>query len=284
MDKNNIVRSAISTFDKYCDGYGNPGTIGNGYYLGMVLGCGVADYSLSHEGSRMLDEIDAFDKAEVGQTTIGQINMTIVSSFCGIHGLIWGLDVVQTKDVRKRLDYGPKEVVFQSGELIQIFSIDPIAQATKALFGTVENKKYPLVPGGHVPCASKNIKFHEPCRLYASIAIGIPKDRNSNACLLMEDVGRWKSGMTQDELTLRKSTVVEKLAKSILQIGKNQKVEYKEIFIGVTDVELEANQVGCALVAAPYFVIAKNAIPEGNPENILSMNLEQWIAANEKYN
>lgn len=277
MDRSKIANAAISVFDNYCDGYGNPGANGNGYYLGMVLGCGVTDYSLSHEGSRILDEIDAFDKAEVGQTTIGQINMTIVSSFCGLHGLIWGYDVAKSKNMKRRLEYGPKEIILENGSNIQIYSIEPIAEATKALFGTVENKKYPLIPGGHVPCASKNIKSHEPGRIYASIAVGIPKDREKNACLLMEDVGRWKSNMSEEEISSRKSTVVEKLAQSIVQIGKNQKVEYSEIFVGITDVELKEGQIGCALVAAPYFVLAKQAIPNNNPEKILDMNLEEWI-------
>jgi len=276
MDKNSIVRSAVSTFDKYCDGYGNPGTEGNGYFLGVVLGCGVTDFNLSHDGSIMLDEIDAFDKAEVGQTTIGQINMTIVSSFCGLHGLIWGFDVIRANNIRRHLGFGPKSVVDVSGSEIPVYSIEPMVEATKELFGTVEQKRFPLIPGGHVPCASKNIKSHDESRIYASLAIGIPKDRSQNACLLMEDVGKWSGMVSDEEAIQKKAVVIEKLAQSILAIGKNQHVEYEEIFIGITDIAVRAGQVGCALVAAPYFVLAKNAIPNGDVDTLLSDDLHSW--------
>src|SRR5690606_19271134 len=88
-NKDVLLQNAISPYENYCDGYGNLSSSGNSYILGLTLGIGVAKKQSSHHGSKMLDEINAFDLAEVSGPYIGQLNMSIVSSFCGVQGLIW---------------------------------------------------------------------------------------------------------------------------------------------------------------------------------------------------
>jgi histidine decarboxylase len=270
------AQGSVSPYNNYCDGYGNHGASGNNYFLGVVLGIGVAPLELGHAGSVLLDEINAFDRAEVEDTTIGQINMTIVSSFCGPQGVIWGYDVVKASNLKQHISYAPKNIATKN-KSIPIYSIKPMIDATKALFGTVKKPHFPLIPGSHVPCAGKNKKGLGPIHIYAAIGIGIPKDRDKNACLLMEDIGflpleeRHKGDMNK-----KRGEVLHGMAKSIVAIGENQLAEYEEIYVGMKDVNVKKNEVGCALVAAPYFTLAKNAIPDGNAENLVKQNLTQW--------
>ncbi len=270
-----VVHGAISAYENYCDGFESPGATGNNYLLGVVLGAGVAKLDLRHDGSQILDEINAFDRAEVAETNIGQTNMTIVSSFCGPAGAIWGYDLVKADNLRSphELEIDPVESIERS---IPVYTAKPLMDATKALFGTVDEKRFPLLPGAHVPCAGKNFKDVGPRNIYAAIAIGIAEDRTKNANLLMEDLG-WLP-LRQDEKSHRKykKIVLQSLAKSIVEVGKNQNVQYKEIFTEMVDVRVTDGHVGCALVAAPYFTLAQNAIPHKDVKKLVNMSLGEW--------
>ena len=83
-----IVKGAVGPNETYCSGYGEPGASGRNYVLGLVLGTGLAKFNLRHDGSQLLDEINAFDRAEVAETNLGQINMTIVSSFLSYNSVL----------------------------------------------------------------------------------------------------------------------------------------------------------------------------------------------------
>ncbi len=66
------------------------------------------------------------------------------------------------------------------------------------------------------------------------------------------------------------------LSKSILTIGKNQQVQYSEIFIGIEHITIATDEIGCALAASPYFTLAQGAFPKSNAIHHLS--LEEWEA------
>ena len=260
----------MAPYDKFCAGYGNPGSSGNGYMLGLVLGTGIAPLKLGHGGSSLLDEINAFDRAEVEETNIGQINMITVSSFCGPQGLIWGYDVLAKDDLRTPL--ANVSAVNSPPHKVPVYSIQSILDATQALFGTVKKPLFPLLPGSHVPCACKTKVLKGPGRAYAAIGIGIPVDRNKAACLLMEDTGEIICEANQT--TKQQSRILQNLAQSIVEIGKNQRVNYREIFVGLKVVSVPQGHVGCALVAAPYFTLAREAIP--NDINLTQLTWEVW--------
>jgi histidine decarboxylase len=278
---------AISPYDDYCEGYGNSGSSGNGYILGTFLGIGKAQAKLGHSGSRMLDEINAFDLAETDGPYIGQINMSIVSSFCGPQGLIWGYDLAVAKGLRRNIDRStfPKYVMDDRSGKIPVCSILPLVEATRSLFGTVDKKKFPLKPGAHVPCAGKNIKAEGPGRIYAGVAIGVAKNRDENACLLMEDTGQipLENSISQDLVYAYEDMICTQLAESVVQIGHNQKVEYAEIFVGVKSIAINKDEIGCALVACPYFTIAKNAVKTSKKKefdfsDIIESNIDEWLS------
>ncbi len=270
------LKEYISPYERYCDGYSNPGASGRGYFIGLTFGIGKTHVEFEHEGSSILDDINSFDKAEVEDVNIGQINMITVSSFCGPIGAIWGYHVLRPKTFVPH-PFFPEAKLIQNGKTIPVYSASSIVDATRALFGTLENKKFPLLPGGHVPCAGKSIKKKGPSHIYCGFALGIAKNQDENANLMMEDLGEiplYIKG-TERESDYRHK-ILENLAKSVLAIGENQNVRYKEIFVEMHDVVVQPGEIGCALVAAPYFTLAQSAIPKSGIQSLVDMDVTTW--------
>jgi hypothetical protein len=63
---------------------------------------------------------------------------------------------------------------------------------------------------------------------------------------------------------------------SVLEVGRNQKVEYEKIFVDIVDRYIKADEIGCALVAAPYFKLAKKAMVDNDTEKTVSASLDEW--------
>jgi histidine decarboxylase len=273
MIKNNIT-DYTSQEKKYCEGYfsNNPK---NNYLLGVNISSGKTKISFSHEGSSKPDEIIAFDNAEISKANLGQTNMMTVSSFCGPRGLIWGYDLC--KITKKNISIGVAEYP------IPLYDLNEINKAFTKLTGTINRPRFPFLPGSHVPCATKCITKRGEAFLYAALAIGIPVDRTANACLLMEDAGTIP--LSQASNLEYKEMVLKNLVDSILVIGRNQYIKYKEILAGIEIIYIDKSEIGCALIAAPYFVLAQNAIM---PElNLFDRSIYEWediIKNNFEYN
>ncbi len=271
FSKNKIISSAISPFNQYCTGY--PGV--KNYITALVLGIGSFKKTFSHPGSNLLDSIMAYDKAETDSAYLGQINMSIVSSFCGPQGLIWGHDIVKEEGFNLPSFFSAKKLGLD--KKIKIRSGKNLRKAALALLGSNEERHFPLLPGTHTPCAGKFLYKEGPCQIYAANAIGIPENRNKSACLFMEDVGEIIGNKKETEE--QKGEIFAGAVKSVLAIGKNQNILYKEIYVDLITREIPVNQMGCALVAIPYLLLAQNAITE-NLENI---NLKNWVEKTKKY-
>lgn len=282
-----MLKNALSPYDNYCDGFGPNHSSGNDYVLAVVLGVGKAKMQFNHEGSKLLDEINAFDLAEVDGPYIGQINMSIVSSFCGPQGMIWGYDLAKATNLYSRPERGTFPSFVEepdTNKKIPVYSILPLVNSAEALLGNVTEKKFILRPGAHVPCAGKNIKKEGPGIIYSAIAIGIAEDRDKEACLIMEDIGEIPihEGKTQNLLNRYQDLIYTNLVKSVLQIGRNQRVKYKEIFVGLKSIHMDEGEIACSLVACPYLTLAKNAIFKDTAgkldfQRTIDCNIEEWI-------
>lgn len=268
FSKNEIIRSSLSPYDNYCVGYAGKG----GYFTALVMGIGRFKKTFSRSGSKILDTIIAYDRAEIADSYLGQINMQIVSSFCGPQGIIWGYDVVSEEEINTPLQL--QEARHQKLEGVEIKSGGFLRRASKALLGTNDARHFPFLPGTHVPCAGRFQTMEGPGHLYAGIGIGIPENRAKNACLLMEDVGI----LGQTSRSIEEKILLD-LAQSILEVGKNQKIIYKEIFVDFVNKEIQSNEIGCALVAMPYFHLAKKA----SHENLTQQTLKEWTKNSERY-
>ena len=258
-----LLASAIGPHDRYCAGYHGQG----GYLIAVTLGIGVVPATCGHPGSDGLDEILAYDHAESADAYLGQINMTPVSSFCGVEGLIWGYDLA-----RAPLDELPLATWERRGDLdgVSVRSASGLRAAARTLLGTVDDRRFPFLPGSHVPCAGKFRSFRGPARVYAAVAIGIPAERDRAACALMEDVGQLAP---EHAVPQQQHGVLLNMARSVVAVGRNQRVEYREILVDCVSTEVRPGEIGCPLVAIPYFHLAGGAYLRDLGE----MDLAMWI-------
>lgn len=269
----------LSDYPQYCTGYQNPDNHGSGYVLCLCLEIGKVPVTFRHPGSDLLDRINAFDQAEASGTYLGQVNMIQVSSFCGLQGVIWGYDIARHRKLKKKSDLLLTKLPDYRGEKVPVYSASPLFEAGRKLIGTRDKKRFPILPGSHVPCATKNISKFGPCHLYCALAIGVPEDRDANACLLMEDIGEIGNGAGNTKLLeTNKQNIIKGVANSILAVGKNQNIRYKEIYVQLTDLKVDGGEIGCALVAAPYLALAQNALPQGisTVKQMKRMSLQNW--------
>jgi histidine decarboxylase len=203
--------------------------------------------------------------------------MITVSSFCGLAGAVWGYDVVRPAGGFEPHPLIPTGFVRQGRTTVPVYSASPLLGASRALFGTVTGKRFPLLPGAHVPCAGRHIEMAGPCHAYAAFGIAIARDRARDANLIMEDVGIIP--LTEREAgdgQAYKAMILEKVAQSVLVIGENQGVEYSEILLELKDTPVAQGQIGSALIAAPYFTLARQAVPSGGADNLRTLTLDEW--------
>ena len=66
-----IDKTAISPYENYCDGYGAPGAQGNGYVSVLKVSVGTVEKT----DDFLLDGIVSYDRAEINDAYVGQINM-----------------------------------------------------------------------------------------------------------------------------------------------------------------------------------------------------------------
>jgi histidine decarboxylase len=270
-----IVGSAVGPFDAYCDGYGNPGANGTGYVSVLTLHVGKVPKSskLTGQKGKGLDGTVAFDKAESSEAYIGQINLVVASSFSGLNGVIWGYDIAKADELIR----SPLASLFtlQRGRTeTPVYSMEPLLDAGKRLFGTREEKRFPMLPGAHIVAAHKDIIVVGPTTAWCGMALGIASDRQHYANLFMELCGELKLQSAGKRKYF--SQVLHKLAESVALVGENQGVGYKEIFVGIRHEFIPSGYVGAALATAPYVVLAKNAIPQSGPQSLLSMSITDW--------
>ena len=263
-----ILLNSISPYNDYCDGYGNPGATGSGYINVIKLETGIARKGMD----LMLDKILSFDKAETNNTYIGQIDAIIVSSFSGINGLIWGYDLAKSPILLKEK---PLFTVKQINTTVPVYSIEPLLDAGLSLFGTRDNRVFPIMPGAMVRAAFKDYTAEGPTYIWSTIALSIAKDRTKNANLFMEDVGETHcSSMKECQAFMKKK--MKKMALSSIRAGNNSRIHFSKIFLGYRLRYVPKGYVGTAIVASPYITLARNALPKTHPKSIVDMTIDEW--------
>lgn len=293
FDPVSIAEKSASPSDTLCYGYQNTDTEGC-YITTCKLEIGLVDKAKLEEDETLL-HIASYDTAEANGACIGQINMIYVSSFSGPCAAVWGYDLAAPDDLRKKKwftapenkeDLLKDDFSVDAPGIIPVYDITPLLNATESLYGTVADPHFPIIPGAHVPCAAKEgysadaVGTPEPGWIWCFLSLAIAENRSKDACLFVEDTGFF-SDVTGPKLN--KDQVIEQLDKKRREVvytqllcGENQKVPYKEIFIGYKYEYVHQHNYGCALTCAPYVTLAKNAYPGGNPKNLHAMNLKTW--------
>jgi histidine decarboxylase len=275
---------AIAPFETYCDGYGRPGAQG----LGYVCALKVATATVEKTDDALLDRIVAFDHAEAAEAYLGQINMETASSFCGIAGQVWGYDLACADDIASERQEPIFSVTQHDGSLLPIHDGRPLLDAGKALFGTAEARRFPLAPGAHVICANKSVTAYRPRSgppdpehgqaygVWCYLALSIAQDRGTSADLFMEDAGVWRANDSEASLKHWLEGHRRAVANSIVACGQSQHVLYHRTYISYAYVLIPAGHLGVALAVAPYLVLARKALPDGNFAALNGLTLSQW--------
>lgn len=287
FSQENIDKTAIGPFNNYCDGFGCPGAEGNGYVSVLKVSTGVVEKT----NDVLIDGIVAYDRAEANDAYIGQINMETASSFCGINGQIWGYDIAIAEVIKNNTQKPLFSVKQYDGSDLPVFDAEPLLDAGIALFGTEEERRFPPAPGSHVICANKSVTTYRPKEgapdpdkneaygVWCYIAISIAKDRETTACLFIEDAGVWTKNTNMGDFKSFLDKHRKSVIWSVVACGEDQSVVYDRSYISYAYVIMEPGQIGTAITVAPYIVLAKNAVPEKGFRRLNKMNLSEWERA-----
>ncbi len=247
----------MGPFDDYADGYGNVGASGLGYISVLKLETGVVKKDMDS----LLEGIVSYDRAETDGAYAGQINMVAASSFNGINGAVWGYHLAKEDSIAD----GSIRPLFtkkrSDGKEIPVYSVEPLLRAGQALFGTKDERRFPLLPGAHVNCAVKSNTITGPNSVWCAIALAMAEDREKDSNLFIEDCGDSIPAESEEARVVYLAQLLENIAVSIIRCGDDSNVKYKEVFMGYKTRWVPEGHVGCALTCAPYVVLAKNAVP-----------------------
>ena len=279
-----IDKTAISPYDDYCDGYGMPGAYGNGYVSVLKVSSGTVKKS----DDFLLDGIVSYDRAEVTDAYVGQINMLTASSFCGVAGQVWGHDLSVHEDIKNEKIETLFTIDQFDGSKLKVYDAQPLLQAGVELFGTEENRRFNLLPGAHVICANKSVtslrpKEDRPFRegeaygVWSFIAISLSNDRNYCADLFIEDAGLWTKNDNPDDLREFLEMHRRAVAESIVACGEDSHVLFERTYIGFSYTIMKPGEVGNALTCAPYVTLAKNAVPVAGFPQLNNIDMSDWL-------
>ena len=273
---------AIGPFADHCDGYGNPGAEGLGYVNVLKVATAVVEKS----DDALLDGIVAFDAAETEGTWLGQINMTTASSFCGLAGHVWGHDLA-VADGLDQLSPLFSEVQHDATPL-PVYDARPLLEAGRALLGSRQERRFPLAPGAHVPCANRSATAYRPRSgaplpeagqaygVWCYLALSIARDRTRCADMFMEDAGLWTADADEAALQRWLDEHRRAVVRSILACGRGQGTAYERTYIAYACTLIPPGHVGTALAVAPYLVLARNALPGGDFARLGGLSLSEW--------
>jgi len=201
--------------------------------------------------------------------------MITASSFNGLNGAVWGNDLARHDGLIDGSIAPIMKRTRHDGVEIPVYPVTPLLEAGEALFGTADNLRFPLLPGSHVVCATKDITVSGPTTVWSAIALSIAEHRDRDSSLFIEDVGHDAAGQTDAERENTLNARLERIVDSIVLCGEDQDVKYREIFVGFKMQWIPHGYVGCAITCAPYLVLARNAVPK-HPADLLTMSLSQW--------
>ncbi|GBE58061.1 histidine decarboxylase proenzyme precursor [bacterium BMS3Abin01] len=275
MELEDVVNGAVGPFDEYCDGYGNAGASGLGYVSVLKLQTG----KVRADMDKVLEGIVSYDRAETLGAYVGQINMVAASSFCGLNGAVWGYHLARAESIA---DASIQPLFYRQrgdGVKIPVYSVEPLLDAGRALFGTMGERRFPPLPGAHVNCAVKSHTVKGPTSIWCAIGLAMAEDRQRDSNLFVEDAGDAPHLESDEDRMAYLENLMEHMATSIVLCGDDSSVKYKEIFLGYRTGWIPEGYVGCALTCAPYVVLARNAVPPAGAAAMLSMKLSEWEAA-----
>ena len=279
-----IVRNCRNTTPSSCGGYLEPTATGQpgAYVSTILLSTGAVNleqfpgFPFEEDLDQGMAQIVSYDRAECNDSYIGQVNMLQASSFSGVNGAIWGYDLAVDSRIGKTYPVGRIEN-------IPIYSLIPLRDATRQLFGVADERHFPPQEGAMVVCAEKyrtSMVSDGNMWIWCALGFAIAEDRDNQACLFMEDTGIMT--LPEDEevaVRTRLDDRLNRIAYAAYLCGENQGARYKKIYIGWKASHIPKNHVGCALACAPYVTLPEGAFSNIFPESeILELSTEDWLS------
>lgn len=272
-----VVNQAVGPKKEFCMGYLTPtgASGGEGYITTLKLSVGTVDV---RDLDAVTERFVAHNRCEKNDAYMGQVNIIKGSSYCGLNGALWGFDLVLHDDIARHKGAPIYTQAQPEGAEVPVYNIRPLLEATERLFGKEGERRFPLMPGVHVPCASKSTMAFGPLWAWSAIGIAIPKDRDANACLIMTDADVYgDDSTTEGEIIGFLEGVLRKVTNSIVLCGADEHVEYERIYVGYKYIFAEENQVGAALACAPFIYLAQDAIPKGmKASDLCKLSVSEW--------
>ena len=278
-----IIRNCRNTTARTCGGYLEPTATGRpGAYISTVLlSTGSVDleqfpgYPFEEDLDQGMAEIVSYDRAECNDSYIGQVNMLQASSFSGVNGAIWGYDLAVDSRIGKTHPVGRIEN-------IPIYSLIPLRDATRQLFGVADSRHFPPQEGAMVVCAEKyrtSAVSDGTMWIWCALGFAIAEDRDNHACLFMEDTGIMShSADEEDAVRDRLDARLNRIAYAAYLCGENQGARYRKIYIGWKASHVPKNHVGCALACAPYVTLPAGAFRNiAEDADILGLSTDDWL-------
>ena len=279
-----IDKTAISPYENYCDGYGAPGAQGNGYVSVLKVSVGTVEKT----DDFLLDGIVSYDRAEINDAYVGQINMLTASSFCGIAGQVWGHDLAAHNDIIEKKIKPVLEIDQYDGSKLHVYDAKPLLEAGIELFGTEKERRFTLLPGAHTICANKGVTAYRPKEdrplkegeaygVWCFIALSLSADRDNCADLFIEDAGLWTKNDSAEDLKAFLEEHRKSVAWSVVSCGQDSHVLFKRTYVGFAYTIMKPGEIGTSLTCAPYVSLARNAVPSQGFNSLNKISLKEWL-------
>lgn len=279
-----IDKTAISPYENYCDGYGAPGAQGNGYVSVLKVSVGTVEKT----DDFLLDGIVSYDRAEINDAYVGQINMLTASSFCGIAGQVWGHDLAAHNDIIDKKIKPVLEIDQYDGSKLHVYDAKPLLEAGIELFGTEKERRFTLLPGAHTICANKGVTAYRPKEnrplkegeaygVWCFIALSLSADRDNCADLFIEDAGLWTKNDSAEDLKAFLEEHRKSVAWSVVSCGQDSHVLFERTYVGFAYTIMKPGEIGTSLTCAPYVSLARNAVPSTGFNSLNKLSLKEWL-------
>ena len=279
-----INKTAISPYENYCDGYGAPGAQGNGYVSVLKVSVGTVEKT----DDFLLDGIVSYDRAEINDAYVGQINMLTASSFCGIAGQVWGHDLAAHNDIIEKKIKPVLEIDQYDGSKLHVYDAKPLLEAGIELFGTEKERRFTLLPGAHTICANKGVTAYRPKEdrplkegeaygVWCFIALSLSADRDNCADLFIEDAGLWTKNDSAEDLKAFLEEHRKSVAWSVVSCGQDSHVLFERTYVGFAYTIMKPGEIGTSLTCAPYVSLARNAVPSQGFNSLNKISLKEWL-------
>ena len=166
---------------------------------------------------------------------------------------------------------------------LPIYSLIPLRDATRQLFGVADNQHFPPQKGAMIVCAEKyltSMPSDGNMWIWCALGFAIAEDRDSHACLFMEDTGLLPLAEDEEQSVRNKlDNRLNRIAYAAYLCGENQGARYRKIYIGWKASYIPKNYVGCALTCAPYVTLPSGVFDNLSPETeILDLSTDDWLS------